>query len=110
MDAHKGRPRAGPDSIFDAAAICRAQLEQCDTRPALNEDHWARNRLADFSLWNAGVGATAKKHMSLDVRLQNDDAARSVVIGILSTLTAWTKKCSDLAGLTSLLELRAIKL
>ncbi|KAF2148359.1 hypothetical protein K461DRAFT_61553 [Myriangium duriaei CBS 260.36] len=88
----------GPEAIFDAASLARAQLEQCCSHPMLNEEHWAQNRIADFNLWSSGVGATAKKHMSLDVRLQDDDAARAVVTGTLYSLAAWARKCADLAG------------
>lgn len=63
------------------------------------KSHWAENRLSDFNLWDAGVGASINKPNSLDLRLQHNPAARKVVLGSLGTLAAWTAKCRELCEL-----------
>lgn len=55
-----------PRQIYNAAALCRLSLEDCLTVESLREHGWAENRLADFNLWAAGVGASAPTQASLD--------------------------------------------
>lgn len=74
---------------------CRSRLHKCCEIAVLAEQHWAENRLSDFNLWDAGVGASAKDTISLDRRLRSDNSARDVVIGNLSTLAAWLARCID---------------
>ncbi|KAF7682277.1 hypothetical protein GT037_001253 [Alternaria burnsii] len=62
--------------------------------------HWAENRLADFNLWDAGIGASAGDPNSLDLRLHHDVSAQKVVTGTLSTLIAWLQKCIELASIS----------
>ncbi|KAF2009060.1 hypothetical protein BU24DRAFT_497614 [Aaosphaeria arxii CBS 175.79] len=84
------------ESIQEAVARCRLELELCVKSVKLNEKHWADNRLSDFNLWDAGVGASDKYSRSLDFRLRNDSAARNVVIGTIQILLAWVKESRNL--------------
>lgn len=57
---------------------------------------WAENRLFDFNLWAAGVGASAKLTASLDYRLASQPEGRIVVMGFLSALLAALEECKEL--------------
>ncbi|KAI9774753.1 MAG: hypothetical protein M1839_001620 [Geoglossum umbratile] len=91
-----------PDNFHESSTIlaatreCRLKLRECAGIPDLKLSLWAENRLSDFNLWDAEVGASARGSNSLDLRLQNDDSARNVVFGSLKTLAAWAAKCKDL--------------
>ena len=62
-------------------------------------DHgWAENRLADFNLWVAGVGASAKRRASLDERLALEPEVRAVVTNLLITLKVLVEKCKELGS------------
>ncbi|KAI9769138.1 MAG: hypothetical protein M1840_004489 [Geoglossum simile] len=86
----------GSFTILAAARECRLKLRECAGVPDPKLSLWAENRLSDFNLWDAEVGASARGSNSLDLRLQNDDSARNVVFGSLKTLAAWAAKCKDL--------------
>ena len=83
--------------IRAATQLCRQLLEQCATQSDLQRDHWAQSRCSDFNLWDSGIGASANELNCLDKRLERDPSAEKVVFGALSTLAAWTTKCSQLA-------------
>ena len=83
--------------IRTATQVCRQRLQECASHKLLQERHWAENRAGEFNLWSSGVGACADEANSLDKRLEQDIPAQKVVIGALSTLAAWTTKCTDLA-------------
>jgi hypothetical protein len=68
---------------------CRRRLRECAYNEQHTGTHWAQNRLSDFNLWDAGVGASAKQHHSLETRLREDNTATKVVVSTLSTLRAW---------------------
>lgn len=89
---------------------CRLRLQECVIRhaggggkgesinaPNLARSHWAENRLSDFNLWDAGVGASAAAPNSLDLRLRKDASAKKVVISSLSTLATWATLYRDVA-------------
>jgi hypothetical protein len=76
---------------------CRLQLQECAAAPEFADYQWAENRLSDFNLWDAGVGATAGAANALDTRLKDDLAARNVVISSINTLAAWARKWKQLA-------------
>jgi hypothetical protein len=57
---------------------------------------WAENRLADFNLWAAGVGASATTQASLDWRLHFQPKARIVITSLLITLQELVEQCKDL--------------
>ena len=88
-------------TIRSAALVCRQRLVVCAKTPVLTEKHWAQNRLADFNLWDAGVGASVYDPNSLDLRLGHDRSARKLVIGTLSALSAWLQKCIEIAKASS---------
>jgi hypothetical protein len=76
-------------TVLSITQDCRLALQQCTQNQLAIESRWAQNRLSDFNLWDAGVGASAKKHHSLDVRLRDDAGARKFVTSSLSTLKTW---------------------
>jgi hypothetical protein len=57
---------------------------------------WAENRLADFNLWAAGVGALAPAQASLDSRLHFQPTARIVLTNLLVTLREFVEQCIEL--------------
>ena len=83
-------------SIFDAATVCRQSLEDCLDIPSLMEHAWAENRLADFNLWAAGVGALARQKASLDKRLALQPDALAVVVNLLILLIELVERCKEL--------------
>ncbi|OAL51267.1 hypothetical protein IQ07DRAFT_631168 [Pyrenochaeta sp. DS3sAY3a] len=85
--------------IRELSQECRSKLHACRSIAILTEQHWADNRLSDFNLWDAGIGASAKDAMSLDRRLCHDMSARDVVAGTLITLAAWMATCIEIATL-----------
>ncbi|KID72031.1 transcription factor Zn, C2H2, partial [Metarhizium brunneum ARSEF 3297] len=97
-------------TIRSVTQECRLRLQECVIRhaggggkgesinaPNLARSHWAENRLSDFNLWDAGVGASAAAPNSLDIRLRKDASAKKVVISSLSTLATWATLYRDIA-------------
>lgn len=97
-------------TIRSVTQECRLRLQECVIRhaggvgkgesinaPNLARSHWAENRLSDFNLWDAGVGASAAAPNSLDLRLREDASAKKVVISSLSTLATWATLYRDIA-------------
>ncbi|KAI4657230.1 uncharacterized protein J4E79_007847 [Alternaria viburni] len=90
-------------TVYDTATIravtqeCQQEFRTCAEVPALTEKHWAENRLADFNLWGAWVGASAEEPNSLELHLYHDSEAQKVVISTLSILIAWLRKCKEVA-------------
>ncbi len=82
--------------IFNATASCRGSLHECLLVEALKEHGWAENRLADFNLWAAGVGASAPTQASLDWRLHFQPEARTVLTNLLVTLKGFVDQCREL--------------
>lgn len=80
-------------SISDIAQKCRDAFDACLALPALMEQEWAENRLADFNLWASGSGAFAKEKASLDSRLTMDYDAKNLVVNLLITLLFCVGKC-----------------
>jgi hypothetical protein len=88
MDVEAGQPRATA-TISIIAQHCRHKLHECVRVQRVTGLHWAQNRLSDFNVWDAGVGASARQSQSLEVRLRDDDTATEFVVSALSTLRAW---------------------
>lgn len=80
-------------SISDIAQKCRDAFDACLALPALMEQEWAENRLADFNLWASGSGVFAKEKASLDSRLTMDYDAKNLVVNLLITLLFCVGKC-----------------
>jgi hypothetical protein len=95
----KGRNRdvasEAPPIIFNATASCRHEFEKCLSITELMNDEWAENRLADFNLWAASVGGSAKNQASLDQRLTLKPHVRDVVANLLRMLATFIKQCRD---------------
>ncbi|MCJ1349815.1 hypothetical protein MMC31_008056, partial [Peltigera leucophlebia] len=85
-----------PHSIFNASNACRQSFEGCLTITSLVHNEWAENRLAEFNLWAAGVGASMKQRASLDKRLAFETDVRDVVTDLLITLKAFIEECRKL--------------
>ncbi|KAK4169927.1 hypothetical protein QBC43DRAFT_306852 [Cladorrhinum sp. PSN259] len=83
--------------IYDATIACRRCLESCQPIEALSRDGWAENRLADFNLWAAGVGAGVTHQASLDRRLDFHPKVRLVLTGLLMTVTTIFGQCKAIA-------------
>lgn len=86
--------------IFHATKACRWSLQDCQSIEALMDGGWAENRLADFNLWAAGVGASARTEVSLDWRLHFQPKARLVLTSLLVTLKKFIEQCKDLCEYT----------
>ncbi|KAJ4169096.1 hypothetical protein NW754_011028 [Fusarium falciforme] len=95
-------PGPGPGSIFEATQATRRTLERCKSVEVQMVQDWAENRMLDFNLWAAGIGASSTSQSSLDKRLASQPAVRSVVLGLLSALKTLAQDCLDLgSGSTS---------
>jgi hypothetical protein len=78
-------PPFGCSNIADAAIACQDSLTSCSTISYL-WDEWAENRLADFRLWDASIGASSKSGSSLEDRLISTPRMKSVILGLLNVL------------------------
>lgn len=76
-------------SILFETQECRLLLHHCTDQAQPSEARWCQNRLNDFNLWDTGVGASAKRTQSLDVRLRDDRSTKRFVIASLGTLRTW---------------------
>jgi len=85
-------------SIADATAACRQSLTECLAIKSLKED-WAEDRLADFKLWDAGVGASSNRKASLEERLMLKPHVRNVVLDLLIVLKSTIDQCRELGTL-----------
>jgi hypothetical protein len=84
-----------PPLIFAATAACRSSFEECLLIDRLMDHEWAENRLADFNLWAAGIGASAGKDASLDQRLVFKPDVRDVIVNLLYMLKAFVEQCQE---------------
>ncbi len=84
-----------PQALSEATRACRQSFTECRSIGRLMEDEWAENRLADFNLWDAGVGASAHPLASLDRRLMSQPEAYAIVQGLLKTLRTLVDRCRD---------------
>ncbi|KAI9042927.1 BAG family molecular chaperone regulator [Aspergillus affinis] len=80
-------------SITETAQQCIQGLEECLAIPALMENEWAENRLADMNLWISGTGACARGKASLDSRLASKPEARDVITNLLRLLATVIDEC-----------------
>jgi hypothetical protein len=81
-DVDLGRSLASID-IASATISCRRSLERCICFRSLNNDRWAENRLADFNVWDAGLGASSSRRASLEDRLASKTHVRTAVLNLL---------------------------
>ncbi|KAL7936122.1 hypothetical protein V8C35DRAFT_250369 [Trichoderma chlorosporum] len=85
-----------PHAVCIATDAIRSALEKCSSIDTLMQNEWAENRRLDFNLWAAGLGASSASASSLDQRLANQPAARSVVLGLLSSLEMLIHNCIEI--------------
>jgi hypothetical protein len=83
-------------ALYDATAACRESLVDCGKVNKLMDDRWAALRLADFNLWAAGIGVSARHKASLDARLSLTPDVRDVVARILQMLKLRVDDCREL--------------
>ena len=83
------------NSIAEAALACRQSFQKCLTVASLPPE-WAENRLADFKLWEAGIGAYSTRGLSLDERLESKPQIREVVLNLLCALKSTIDQCRDM--------------
>ncbi|KAJ5174594.1 uncharacterized protein N7482_000471 [Penicillium canariense] len=79
--------------IEEAAQLCVERFTQCLKVPALMENEWAENRLADMKLWISGTGACARGRAALDSRLASRPEARDVIANLLHLLGTVIDDC-----------------
>ncbi|KAJ5398855.1 hypothetical protein N7465_009344, partial [Penicillium sp. CMV-2018d] len=79
--------------IKNAAQQCLEGFTQCLEVPALKENEWAENRLADMNLWISGTGACARGRASLDSRLVSRPEACDVIANLLRLLNTVIGEC-----------------
>lgn len=79
--------------IKKAAQQCVEGFTQCLEVPALKENEWAENRLADMNLWISGTGACARGRASLDSRLVSRPEACDVIANLLRLLNTVIDEC-----------------
>ncbi|KAL6822098.1 hypothetical protein J3E69DRAFT_368252 [Trichoderma sp. SZMC 28015] len=85
-------------SISELADECRQSLQACIQVEILMEYEWAENRLAEFRLWAAGLGAFASGKASLDERLSMDSLTRNLIKSLLILLKYCIDNCKTLAS------------
>jgi len=82
-------------SISDATKACRSSFTRCLLIRSLRDD-WAEDRLADFKLWDASVGASNSQNASLDKRLEAKPHVRNGIVDLLVVLQNTIDSCRDL--------------
>ena len=65
---------------------CRHSFERCLGRLSPTDNEWLMNRLADFKLWAAGIGAVAEGHGSLEYRLTDREDIQEIIYGLTQSL------------------------
>lgn len=85
-------------TIADTTIACRKSLVDCLDVQSLKDD-WAEDRLADFMLWDAGVGASSVGKSSLEERPGIKRHVRDVILDLLLVLKSTIDQCLEL-GMT----------
>jgi hypothetical protein len=91
------RPECTPPTISKAAILCRHKLEECLEIESLASQNWAENRLADFNLWDAGLGASSAEEPSLEARLAGKPHIGKVLLNLLIVYWRSIELCIELA-------------
>lgn len=79
--------------IHEASERCVESFTKCLEFPALQENQWAENRLADMNLWISNIGACARGRASLDSRLASRPDAHDVILNLLRLLAILIDEC-----------------
>ncbi|KAH7073372.1 heterokaryon incompatibility protein-domain-containing protein [Paraphoma chrysanthemicola] len=69
--------------IASTTIACRQSLERCVSIRSLKIHGWAENRLADFKVWDSGLGASSSRRASLEDRLAPKPHVRTAVLNLL---------------------------
>lgn len=75
--------------IFHKTQACRDLLTRGAAEhlvKSATDDEWYGNRLADFNLWAAGLGASKTGHASLEYRLRDRLDVKEIIQGLLDDL------------------------
>jgi hypothetical protein len=78
------------------ADVVTYRNQACVRLPSLIQREWAENRLADFRLWTANIGAFARDRASLDMRLDTEQETKILVVKILTLLHGCVETCLTL--------------
>jgi hypothetical protein len=92
------RPEYAPPTISKAAILCRHKLTECLGIERLASPNWAENRLADFNLWDAGLGASSVEEPSLEARLADKPDVGKLVLNLLVVYERSIDLCIELAN------------
>lgn len=88
-------------TIADATIACRVGLELCMDIEVLKSQGWAENRLADFNVWDSGLGASSNRRASLEDRLASKPQVRTVVSNLLVLYKYSIDMCREIGKLSS---------
>ncbi|KAF9890246.1 hypothetical protein FE257_006158 [Aspergillus nanangensis] len=80
-------------TIFDATARCRRAFQEATHIPRLMQQEWAEDRMAEFNLWAAGVGASVTGKASLDDRLCANQETQTIITNLLLMLEILLHQC-----------------
>jgi len=71
------------ENIQSVTLACKVGLEACLPIASLKAHQWSENRLADFNLWDAGIGASSTSRASLEDRLATHPHLQQVMLNLL---------------------------
>ncbi|KAK0710120.1 hypothetical protein B0T26DRAFT_724126 [Lasiosphaeria miniovina] len=66
---------------------CNDRFRACLSVAVFSDDDWMDDRAADFNVWGFSIKADATGRSSLDYRLRNWPEVRSIVVGLLKSLS-----------------------
>jgi len=87
-------------NVMAAAINCRQSLERCLAITSLRNEDWAENRLADFNLWDSGLGASSVGRSSLKDRLTSKPYLRDAILNLLVVYQGSVELCAELGKIT----------
>jgi hypothetical protein len=90
------RSKPHTTSISSATKSCRESLEYCLETRFLQDNGWAENRLADFNLWDAGLGASSDRRASLEDRLMLKPHVGTAILNLLTVFRLSVDLCREL--------------
>jgi len=86
------------ETIADATVSCRQRLELCLSIKRFKAQGWAENRLADFNVWDSGLGASSTRRASLEDRLTLKPHVRMAVLNLLLIYRNCIDVCIELGN------------
>ncbi|KAK3361563.1 hypothetical protein B0T24DRAFT_641866 [Lasiosphaeria ovina] len=77
---------------------CNDRFRACLSLAVFSDDDWMDDRSADFNVWGFSIKADATGRSSLDYRLRNWPEVRSIVVGLLKSLSHCLKAIEKTAS------------